>query len=649
MPVNYSQHLMKNIKQVVGKLPWSFSALLISDVVSATGTALSPLLLIESVKYLDKDNEDSQNNIYLYMFLYVSAWTIAKAAGVLKDIFISRHSSKLAHILSVDVVRKYFDRPMSNRVSEPTSREVQLFINSYNHIAVTLLSGIFSEATPAALEVGISAGIIYRNDVVSGGILTGTLFFYALSVYFGSTSIDESQKKWNQKAFAAAGKVIGTLNQYENAHFNQKVDAELSGLDQCLSEFDETYNGVEKKKGLINLTQTLIIGSGFILSLYWSINKYFDSDDIDKNYLLLLVLYLSQFSLALSTFSGAVNRIKQGMTNYKGCINYLNERHDFSDDSAKASLALPPSASATSVNFESVSLSYSTGQNKKALDAVSFNIEPGTSVALVGDSGSGKTSILNLLFRFYLPDRGSIMVGGKDIAAYNRESLRSYFAVIPQSAQLTNETIQENIAYGISNPNHQLIDEAIDIAELRELVFSLPSGFKIGENGMKLSGGQRQRVLIARAVLRAKLGAKILFFDEPTSALDAVTAQNIISKIFHVTQKLKVTTFMITHNLGHVNSAFIDKIIMLKNGKVVNQGSVSELLSADTLFAQHVKKAGIEPGSLQEAPQWWSNPSTFSDEPVPLVPATHYSMYVNQGSEAGSLREPLLNPNSLEA
>lgn len=231
------------------------------------------------------------------------------------------------------------------------------------------------------------------------------------------------------------------------------------------------------------------------------------------------------------------------------------------------------------VAFDNVSFAYADGS--EALRGVSFEAPSGKTVALVGESGAGKSTILNLIPRFYDVTGGAVKVDGQDIRGVTLASLRSSMALVSQEVAIFNDTIRDNIAYGTEGATDEKIIEAAKLAVAHDFIMELPEGYntRVGENGVKLSGGQRQRISIARAMLR---NAPILLLDEATSALDA-NSERLVQSALERLQQGK-TTIVVAHRLSTIIGA--DIIYVLEHGKVVESGNHAGLLAKNGTYAQ---------------------------------------------------------------
>jgi ABC-type multidrug transport system fused ATPase/permease subunit len=228
------------------------------------------------------------------------------------------------------------------------------------------------------------------------------------------------------------------------------------------------------------------------------------------------------------------------------------------------------------VEFKNVSFHYPLQLKEKGLQHLSFYVPPGTTTAIVGHSGSGKTTISRLLYRFYDPLDGEVNVGGYNIKNYTQKSVRSAIGIVPQDCVLFNDTIYYNIQYGRQSATREEVLAAAEAAQIRDFVEELPEGWetKVGERGLKLSGGEKQRVAIARCLLK---DPQIVVLDEATSALDTITEESVQEALYMLGKNR--TVLVIAHRLSTVKHA--DQIIVMGEGEILERGTHTELLSRE--------------------------------------------------------------------
>lgn len=267
---------------------------------------------------------------------------------------------------------------------------------------------------------------------------------------------------------------------------------------------------------------------------------------------------------------GFVEQYQHGVAAFERFTEIMDITPDIEDRSD----AIPLDSAAGDIRFDNVSFKYDQGDTPWILDNIDLHIQPGQTVALVGESGAGKSTLASLIPRFYEPQKGSILIDGKDIMTLKKQDLRRVVGIVQQNVFLFDTTLRENIMFGEPDATEAQLQSAARRAHILEFIDSLPDGFDslVGERGVKLSGGQKQRVSIARAFLK---NPAILIFDEATSSLDA-ESEVLIQKSMEELCKGR-TTVVIAHRLSTVRNA--DYTYVLRNGKILEQGTHADLLN----------------------------------------------------------------------
>jgi ATP-binding cassette subfamily B protein len=282
-----------------------------------------------------------------------------------------------------------------------------------------------------------------------------------------------------------------------------------------------------------------------------------------------------QLFLPLGFLGFVYREIKSSLANIERLFELLDKRPKVADKPEARELTIKDAA----LEFRGVDFAYE--DTRAILSGVNFSIHGGEKVAVVGASGGGKSTLVKLLFRFYDPQAGQVLIDGQDLRDLTQESLRRHIAIVPQDCVLFNDSLRENIRYGNPEADEEALQKAIQTAHLEHFVERLPEGLDtvVGERGLKLSGGERQRVGIARAALK---DAPILVFDEATSSLDSRSEQAVLDAFSAMA--VQHTTLVIAHRLSTIVDA--DRILVLQDGNVVEQGKHHDLLVENGYYSQ---------------------------------------------------------------
>jgi ATP-binding cassette subfamily B protein len=283
--------------------------------------------------------------------------------------------------------------------------------------------------------------------------------------------------------------------------------------------------------------------------------------------LVTFMLYVSVFTQPITKMVGFTEQYENGMTGFARFCEIMDEEEEQEEPDA---LPAPPLRG--EIRFDGVSFSYETGA--EVLHDMSFTVEAGTTVALVGSSGGGKTTVCHLIPRFYERTAGTVTIDGTDIRHFTRASLRAQIGMVAQDVFLFNATIYENIAYGSEHATPEAVAEAARRARLDDYIATLPLGYQtvVGERGVKLSGGQKQRIAIARVFLK---NPPILILDEATSALDNITEHQIQQSLRELCRGR--TTIVVAHRLTTVRDA--DEIMYIEDGRILERGTHESLMA----------------------------------------------------------------------
>jgi ABC-type transport system involved in Fe-S cluster assembly fused permease/ATPase subunit len=298
--------------------------------------------------------------------------------------------------------------------------------------------------------------------------------------------------------------------------------------------------------------------------------------------LVLVNAYLIQLTRPMDRLGQLYRSIKQAFVDLEQLMELLAEEPEVRD--RPDAVPLPPGPG--EIAFERVSFDYA---GRAVLHGLDFHVAPGHRVAIVGPTGAGKSTIARLVFRFYDPTRGRIVIDGHDLRALTQSSLRAAIAVVPQDIVLFNDTIAYNLGFGRPDADRAEIEAAARAAQLHAFIAGLPDGYDtlVGERGLKLSGGEKQRVALARAILKRP---RILILDEATSALDSVTEQAVQAALRSLGRR--VTTLVVAHRLATIVDA--DEILVLDHGRIVERGTHDRLLAHAGLYADLWRRQGAE-------------------------------------------------------
>ncbi|MCK9563732.1 MAG: ATP-binding cassette domain-containing protein, partial [Bacteroidales bacterium] len=359
-----------------------------------------------------------------------------------------------------------------------------------------------------------------------------------------------------------------TVKYFTNEHYEaHHYDTELEAWERARRKNRLTLFALNAGQAFIialAMTAAMVLAAGEVVQGAMTIGDF-----------TLINAFMMQIFMPLNFLGFVYREIKGAMANIESMFGLLDRQPAVSDAPGAGDLVV----SRGHIRFDNVFFGY--GPERGILDGVSFEVPPLSKVAIVGSSGAGKSTLFKLLFRFYDPEQGRVLIDGQDVRDVTLHSLRGAIAVVPQDTVLFNTSLFENVRYGRVEASDEEVREAIRLAHLDDFVASLPDGVEtlVGERGLKLSGGEKQRVAIARAILKR---SPIMVFDEATSSLDSRSERSILDAMREIS--VNHTSLVIAHRLSTIVDA--ETIIVLDDGRVTEQGSHDELLALRGRYAQ---------------------------------------------------------------
>ncbi|KAI8051073.1 uncharacterized protein B0P05DRAFT_562857 [Gilbertella persicaria] len=407
----------------------------------------------------------------------------------------------------------------------------------------------------------------------------GLIVFLTMAMYmYVTVAVTEWRTKYRRRMIEldnyARTKAVDSLLNFETVKYYNAENFEINRYKDAILEYQEADWKSSVSLNVLNLAQNAIITGG-LLSGCLLFAYEVSSGDLSAGDFVAFNMYMMQLYTPLHWFGTYYRMIQSNFIDMEKMLELLDQVQTVQDAPDAEELVVTEGH----VVFDNVTFSYDGRQT--ALDGVSFTIPKGATVALVGPSGGGKSTILRLLFRFYDPDAGRVFIDGQDIRQVTQLSLRKNIGVVPQDTVLFNDTIYYNIQYGDVNAEDSQIKRAAKAAQIHDKIETFPDGYdtKVGERGLRLSGGEKQRVAIARTILK---NPPIILLDEATSALDTTTERHIQQALSDMTKDR--TTLVIAHRLSTIVNA--DLILVIKDGKVVESGSHEELIKKATQQGQ---------------------------------------------------------------
>jgi len=536
-------------------------------------TLLVPFALKEIVDSLDSGRQALLVLPVALILLYGSLRFLTVFLGELRDALFGRVTEHAMRQLGLKVFQHLHQLELSFHLDRQTggiSRDIERGTNGLSFLMRFLMFNI----VPTLLEI-LAVAVIF-SVLFSPVYALITVVAVALYIFF-TIYVTEWRNKFireaNQADNTTNSRAIDSLLNYETVKYFNNEQHEANIYDGFLASWEQARLKNRLSLLVLNSGQALLIALAVTALMYLAARDVVNQQ-LSLGELVMLNAYLIQLFLPLNFLGFVYREIRRALTDLENMLGLLTRKPAIIDTPAAQSLQL----NGAEIRFENVSFRYQT--ERPILQDLSFQVPSGRKVAIVGASGSGKSTIARLLYRFYELEAGQILIDGQDIRKVSLESLRRAIAIVPQDTVLFNTSIRDNIAYAKPDASATEVDRAIQMAHLRDFIDSLPQGdqTQVGERGLKVSGGEKQRIAIARAMLK---GSPILVFDEATSSLDSASEQAILKAMREVAQQH--TSLVIAHRLSTITDA--DQILVLQQGQLVEQGSHLQLLAANGRYA----------------------------------------------------------------
>lgn len=569
----YSKHRKQPIQVLFGLFRGHYSKFLMAGIcffIKHSPVWMSPIVLANIINLATKGGENVVSEIALNTAFLVGLILLNFPLNYLYTKCRSLATRNVEAGLRGALVRKlqqlsisYHKEVQSGRLQSKIMRDVEAI--------ETLSSQVFVSLMNIALNLGVSFAVTISKSMIVFGFFVVTVPVAALTIVAFRKKIGQRNNEFRKEMEETSARVMEMVELIPVTRAHALEQEEIAKMEHQLNEVAEKgyrLDIIQANFGAVGwcvfqVFQALCLG----FTGYMAYKGEISVGDI--------ALYQTYFSTIVNQISNLITllpTISKGTESITS-VGEVLLAHDIETNEGKEKVT------EVKGEFTFADIAFAYDKEKPVLSGFNLKVQPGETIALVGESGAGKTTILNMVIGFNKPDTGMVFLDGKDMDEINLRSYRRFLAVVPQTSILFSGTIRDNITYGMKNISEEKLWEAIRAANLENFINSLPSGLdtKVGEHGGKLSGGQRQRISIARALIR---DPKVIVLDEATSALDSVSEREIQNALENL--KNGRTTFVVAHRLSTIRNA--DKIAVVGDGICKEYGTYDELMEKKGAF-----------------------------------------------------------------
>ncbi|MFG5380344.1 ABCB family ABC transporter ATP-binding protein/permease [Yoonia sp. R2-816] len=547
--------------------------LLLSKVI-AVGT---PIFYKQAVDALAPEGADAATILGLGAVGLTLAYGLARLMTVgfqqLRDVVFTRVGQRALRMLALETFTHIHRLSMRYHITRKTGGLSRVIERGVKGVDFLLRFLLFSMG-PLVLELlMISAVLFFLFDVWYLAVVVLTIALYVWFTFRVTEWRVKIRKEMNDQDTDANQKAIDSLLNFETVKYFGAERWEADRYDAAMAQYENAAIRTNYSLAFLNFGQSLLITGGLVAVMVMAAMGV-QRGDLTVGDFVMVNAYMIQITMPLNFLGTVYREIRQALIDMGDMFDLLGQPAEVEDKPD----AKPLQVNGGRVVLRDVSFGYDAA--RPILKGINLEVTPGQTVAIVGSSGSGKSTIGRLLFRFYDVNGGALLIDGQDVRDVTQDSLHAQIGVVPQDTVLFNDTVHYNIAYGRPGGSEDDIVAAAKAAKIHDFIISLPDGYQttVGERGLKLSGGEKQRVGIARTLLK---NPPILLLDEATSALDTETEMEIQAELKAMGEGRTVIT--IAHRLSTIADA--DRIVVLENGVIVEEGKHDDLLAQEGRYA----------------------------------------------------------------